>query len=93
LQDENGSLLANHHDKEFLLWQAFEERIGTSEFSGFAFDIEFFKNSVDFPQDLELDFRETEIDNVVRNLPNDKSPGPDGFNNEFLKKMLANHQN
>ena len=26
------------------------------------------------------------IDAVVRNLPNDKAPGPDGFNNEFIKR-------
>jgi len=27
-----------------------------------------------------------EIDAVVRNLPNDKALGPDGFNNEFIKR-------
>jgi hypothetical protein len=34
---------------------------------------------------LEEPFSEQEIDNVVTSLPNDKSPGPDGFSNEFLK--------
>ena len=28
----------------------------------------------------------TEIDNIVKNMPNDKAPGPDGFNGLFLKK-------
>jgi hypothetical protein len=35
---------------------------------------------------LEEPFTREEIDNVVRNLPNDKAPRPDGFNNEFIKK-------
>jgi hypothetical protein len=30
-------------------------------------------------------FTRQEIDNVVAELPNNKSPGPDGFNNEFIK--------
>ena len=30
-------------------------------------------------------FTQEEIEDVVKNLPNDKSPGPDGFNNEFIK--------
>ncbi|XP_073359845.1 uncharacterized protein [Aegilops tauschii subsp. strangulata] len=35
--------------------------------------------------DLEIPFSDEEINDVVKNLPSDKSPGPDGFNNEFLK--------
>lgn len=35
--------------------------------------------------ELEKPFTEQEIDNVIKELPNDKSPGPDGFNNEFFK--------
>jgi hypothetical protein len=38
---------------------------------------------------LEDPFSVEEIDNVIKNLPNNKSLGPDGFNNEFLKKCWA----
>ena len=36
-------------------------------------------------EQLEVPFSDEEIDDVIKNLPNDKSPGPDGFNNEFIK--------
>ena len=35
---------------------------------------------------LEAPFSNSEIDDVIKTLPNDKSPRPDGFSNEFLKK-------
>ena len=35
---------------------------------------------------LEAPFSTQEINEVVRKLPLDKSPGPDGFNNDFIKR-------
>lgn len=37
-------------------------------------------------QYLEEPVMQEEIDNIVKALPNNKSPGPDGFSNEFLKR-------
>ena len=44
-------------------------------------------------EQLELPFTKQEIDEVVSNLPNNKSLGPDGYSNEFLKgcwPLIAN---
>jgi len=38
---------------------------------------------------LEVPFTKQEIDEVVSELPNNKSPGPNGFNNEFVKGCWA----
>jgi hypothetical protein len=35
---------------------------------------------------LESEFLKKDIDKIFAELPNNKSPGPDGFNGEFLKK-------
>ena len=35
---------------------------------------------------LEEPFTHEEIDLVIQNLSSDKSPGPDGFNTDFIKK-------
>jgi hypothetical protein len=40
-------------------------------------------NNLEF---LEEPFSKEKIDLVVQHLPRDKSPGPDGFNRDFLKK-------
>ena len=42
---------------------------------------------------LELPFTTTEIDDIVKQLLNDKSPGPDGFSNEFIKKCWNHIKN
>jgi hypothetical protein len=42
--------------------------------------------------DLATPFEISEIDNLLRKIPADKAPGPDGFNGLFMKKMLVNYQ-
>ena len=60
--------------------------MGHSEFQSIAFNLNFFlENNTDLAW-LEAPFTRDEIDAAVKNLANDKAPGPDGFNNEFIKK-------
>jgi hypothetical protein len=35
---------------------------------------------------LEQPFSSLEIDQIIARLPSNKSPGPDGFNTDFVKK-------
>jgi hypothetical protein len=60
--------------------------LGTSEFTQIHFDINFFISPLVQLQDLILPLQKEGIDNIVSNLPNGKSPCPDGFNTNFLKK-------
>ena len=79
-------MVSDHREKEQVLWEDFKIRLGSSEFNGFVADPRFFIQRVDNLNLLEEPFTQSEIDNVIKALPNDKSPGPNGFNNEFLKK-------
>ena len=40
-------------------------------------------------EDLSIPFTTDEIDDVVKTMPVDKAPGPDGFNGQFLKSCWS----
>lgn len=85
LLDNQGNLKQCHEDKAELLWRSFKERMGLSEFNQMIFNLnDFLQPSANLEQ-LEMPFTKEEVDEVVSNLPNNKSPGPDGFSNEFVK--------
>jgi hypothetical protein len=69
-----------------IIWEAFKERLSTSEFNHVYFDLGSLINRDDNLEDLAAPFSKEEIDNIVQNLPLGKSPGPDGFNTDFMKK-------
>jgi hypothetical protein len=89
LQDSSGSVFFNHEQKATLIWEDFRERLDTSAFETMQFDLDdLLHNEVDLSP-LEMSFSIPEIDNVVKNLPIDKSPGLDEFNNEFIKRCCS----
>ena len=83
--DDSGNLLVSHYDKANLIWLSFKERLGTTIFTTLNYDL---ASHFAAPPDLTVfvtPFTKLEIDSVVRSLPPDKAPGPDGFNNNFIK--------
>lgn len=78
-----------HQEKAHLIWQAFKDRLGISSFTAVSFDLaSLLSNAVDLTF-LANTFSRMEIDPVVKALPSDKSPRPDGFNTYFIKKCWS----
>ena len=88
LKNDEQLEITDHDGKAAVLWLAFKEKMGKSESTVMHFDLpSLYGQNVDvglFHQ-LEVPFSDEEIEGVVKELPNDKSPGPDGFNNDFIK--------
>lgn len=88
LVTDEGELYSTHADKELIIWQSFRQRLGLTEFNDMLFDLPSLIQEQTNLAWLEDQFTTSEIDDVVKMLPNDKSPGPD----EFSQEMLAHHQ-
>jgi hypothetical protein len=86
LKDPSSSVHYNHQTKVNILWEAFKERLGTSDSLEMMFNLEQLLSRADDLDWLSDPFYLEEIDAVVASLPSDKSPGPDGFNTDFVKK-------
>jgi hypothetical protein len=67
------------------LWDEFKQRLGTSEFKGFTIQPSDLISQDNQLQHLEEPFTIGEIDNIIKSLSSNKSPGSDDFNNEFTK--------
>jgi len=86
LRNTNGQEMLEHEDKANLLWESFKERLGTSHFSHMYLDLNSLLSASSELDWLESPFTNEETDSIIANLPNNKSPDPDGFNGEFMKK-------
>lgn len=93
LKTENGTIISSHSGKEQLIWDSFKQRIGKSVYNGMLFDLPSLIVRQYSLTALESKFTTEEIDGIVRQLPNDKFPGPDGFSNEFIKKCWNHIKN
>jgi hypothetical protein len=86
LRDNTGRELLNHEEKADFIWLSFKERLGTSEFNGLNIDLDSLINPSHNLDRLQEEFTKEEIDKIIKDFPSHKSPGPDGFNGEFLRK-------
>lgn len=84
LVNHDGSLIVDHDQKDNLLWTAFKDRLGVSDFTAILYDLDALLTAHNL-EGLDEDFSTDEIDMVIKNLPNSHAPGPDGFNGLFIK--------
>jgi exonuclease III len=89
LKDDNGNLALSHNEKEAVLFNAFKNRLGTSQQTTMVFNLPALIQPIGNLSVLEQHFSSLEIDQIIARLPSNKSSGPDGFNTDFVKKMLA----
>jgi len=86
LENSAGTMLTSHQDKAHTLWGAYKERLGKYEVISMQLNLDEILSSHPNLSSLEDPFTSEEINQVVASLPTDKSPGPDGFNTNFIKK-------
>jgi hypothetical protein len=86
IMDDTGRMVSSHEEKSALFWNEFRRRLGLSVHTDMQFDLHTIVKRHDNLEDLCRRFTTEEIDNVIFDLPSDKAPGPDGFNNSFIKK-------
>jgi hypothetical protein len=86
LKDRDGIDKFTHEEKAEIIWEAFKDRLSSSEFTEMHFNLNELLQPVADLDDLHNPFSHDEIDNIVMNLPSGKSPGPGEFNTDFMKK-------
>lgn len=85
LIDSVGNQVSDHEGKAAILWNAFRERMGVSMKPKMVFDLsELIEDKCDLMSHC-LQITTKEIDEVVKRIPGDEAPRPDGFNGCFYK--------
>jgi hypothetical protein len=92
LLNDDGAWILDHDGKAALIWNSFKARMGVSTEPTMLFDLQTLFNIQDDFTSLVEPFTHANIDIVVKRLPSDKAPGPDGFNGFFCEEMLACYQ-
>lgn len=89
LRNAEGIDVFEHEEKAQIIWESFKERLGQSAYTHMYVDLDTLYTPRDDLDWLDSPFTREEIDRIIAELPNNKSPGPDGFNGEFMKKCWS----
>ena len=92
----DGSVTSNHDVIADAFHKAFKERMGQAKGINMGLDLENLIQKVPGLNVLVKPFGKEEIEQVVKEMSVDKSPGPDGFNGLFFKKcwhLISNEFN
>jgi hypothetical protein len=83
----NDGVSHNDHDsKAAIIWNTLSKRLGSSDKPFMHFSLGDLIIRTDGLDSLSTPFTSEEIDDIVKSLPSDCAPGPDGFNGLFLKR-------
>jgi hypothetical protein len=86
LQDEEGNDVTDHQLMAGMFYKEYKARMGHSEPIFMQFDLDNILSPVAGLEDLTRPFTKQEMDDVIKFMPIDRAPGPDGFNGLFLKQ-------
>jgi hypothetical protein len=81
----DGSSTSDHENMAGEFLNAFKNRMGKVKDIAFDIDLSALLPHVDGLDVLTRPFEAKEIEEVIKEIPIDKAPGPDGFNGLFLK--------
>jgi hypothetical protein len=85
LSRDDGLIVSDHHENAGILWHTFHQRLGFSTPIEESFNFHDFIQPTRDLSSLSAPFSHDEIDNIIKDLPTDKAPGPDGFSRLFIK--------
>ena len=77
--------ITDHAGKEGVLFNTYKERLGVSKTTNMRFDLNRITRRVEGLEVMSALFSNEEIDAVIKEMPSDRAPGPDGLNGCFLK--------
>jgi hypothetical protein len=86
LLNEDGAWVLDHVGKEGILWTTFKNRLGISKEINMLFNLDHLIQPRDDLEALSAPILKEKIGRVIKRMPTDKAPGPDGFNGLFMKK-------
>nr|XP_040251774.1 uncharacterized protein LOC120968845 [Aegilops tauschii subsp. strangulata] len=82
----DGTVVTDHSQMEGIIWDCFKNRMGSSRGINMGFDLSSLIEPVVGLDVLTKPFEKEEMELIVKHMPVDKAPGPDGFNGLFFKR-------
>lgn len=79
------TVVTDHVGKAALLYHSYKQRLDQSNPPNMLFDLPTIIKRIEGLEELTVPFTREEIDAVVKEMPSDRAPGPDGFNGCILK--------
>jgi hypothetical protein len=89
LRATDGRVVYDHDEMAGLLWSKYKERLGNYVPIQMQFDLARLITILPGLKELPTQFLKEEIYLVIKEMPADRAPSPDGFNGMFLKKCWS----